>query len=241
LEFFSSFVKKKVVMEDLQRLYPIGIQTFSKIREGNFLYVDKTEYVYRMTHSASSYMFLSHPRRLSPPAFRYQLTERARKANKRIVLPEGEEPRTIKAAAICAERGIARPVLLGNPDEIRRVAEQQGVVLTDVVEIIDPAEARERYVPRLVELRKSKGITEVVAREQLEDNVVLGTLMLERNEVDGLVSGAGNNFSDTFALTQFYQTWHITLTRFSRIDDFNDIGQYHTLLFCNTTNLIRVT
>ena len=50
-------------MEDLQRLYPIGIQTFSKIREGNFLYVDKTEYVYRMTHSASSYIFLRRPRR----------------------------------------------------------------------------------------------------------------------------------------------------------------------------------
>ena len=50
-------------MENLQRLYPIGIQTFSKIREGNYLYIDKTEYVYRMTHSASSYMFLSRPRR----------------------------------------------------------------------------------------------------------------------------------------------------------------------------------
>ncbi len=50
-------------MEDLQRLYPIGIQTFSKIREGNYLYIDKTAYVYRMTHSASSYMFLSRPRR----------------------------------------------------------------------------------------------------------------------------------------------------------------------------------
>ena len=50
-------------MEDLQRLYPIGIQTFSKIREGNYLYIDKKEYVYRMTHSASSYMFLSRPRR----------------------------------------------------------------------------------------------------------------------------------------------------------------------------------
>ena len=47
----------------MQRLYPIGIQTFSKIREGNYLYIDKTEYVYRMTHSASSYMFLSRPRR----------------------------------------------------------------------------------------------------------------------------------------------------------------------------------
>ena len=50
-------------MEDLQRLYPIGIQTFFKIREGNFLYIDKTEYVYRMTHSASSYLFLSRPQR----------------------------------------------------------------------------------------------------------------------------------------------------------------------------------
>ena len=50
-------------MEDLQRLYPIGIQTFSKIREGNYLYIDKTAYVYRMTHSSASYMFLNRPRR----------------------------------------------------------------------------------------------------------------------------------------------------------------------------------
>ena len=50
-------------MEDLQRLYPIGIQTFSNIREGNYLYIDKTEYVYRMTHSSAKYMFLSRPRR----------------------------------------------------------------------------------------------------------------------------------------------------------------------------------
>ena len=113
------------------------------------------------------------------------------------MLPEGEEPRTIKAAAICAERGIGRPVLLGNPDEIRRVAEQQGVVLNDRVEIINPIDVRERYVPRLVELRKSKGMTEVVAREQLEDNVVLGTMMLERNEVDGLVSGAVHTTANT--------------------------------------------
>ncbi|MGL5304221.1 MAG: phosphate acetyltransferase, partial [Aeromonas sp.] len=121
----------------------------------------------------------------------------ARQANKRVVLPEGEEPRTIKAAAICAERGIARPVLLGNPAEIRRVAAQQGVVLSDSVEIIDPAVVRESYVARLVELRKSKGMTEVVAREQLEDNVVLGTMMLERNEVDGLVSGAVHTTANT--------------------------------------------
>ncbi len=71
------------------------------------------------------------------------------------------------------------------------------MVLTDRVEIIDPVAVRERYVARLVELRKNKGMTEVVAREQLEDNVVLGTMMLERNEVDGLVSGAVHTTANT--------------------------------------------
>ncbi|MEZ3499273.1 phosphate acetyltransferase [Pantoea sp. KPR_PJ] len=136
-------------------------------------------------------------RRLSPPAFRYQLTELARKAGKRIVLPEGDEPRTVKAAAICAERGIATCVLLGNPDEIQRVAAAQGVELGKGIEIVDPEVVRNHYVPRLVELRKNKGMTEVVAQEQLEDNVVLGTMMLERGEVDGLVSGAVHTTANT--------------------------------------------
>ena len=136
-------------------------------------------------------------RRLSPPAFRYQLTELARKAGKRIVLPEGDEPRTVKAAAICAERGIATCVLLGNPAEINRVAASQGVELGAGIEIVDPEVVRENYVGRLVELRKNKGMTETVAREQLEDNVVLGTLMLEQDEVDGLVSGAVHTTANT--------------------------------------------
>ena len=136
-------------------------------------------------------------RRLSPPAFRYQLTELARKAGKRIVLPEGDEPRTVKAAAICAERGIANCVLLGNPEEIRRVAEQQGVELGTGVEIIDSDKVRESYVARLVELREKKGMTELVAREKLEDSVFLGTMMLENNEVDGLVSGAVHTTANT--------------------------------------------
>ena len=139
----------------------------------------------------------AHVRLLSPAAFRYKLTERARAERKRIVLPEGNEPRTVKAAAICAARGIATPVLLGNPEEIQRVAAQQGVVLGEGVEIIDPVASRENYVERLVELRKSKGLTPEAAREQLEDNVVLGTMMIERNEVDGLVSGAVHTTANT--------------------------------------------
>lgn len=136
-------------------------------------------------------------RRLSPAAFRYQLTEFARAAKKRIVLPEGDEPRTVKAAVLCAERGIADCILLANPEEVQRVAEAQGVQLGTGITIIDPVTVREKYVDRLVELRKNKGMTEVVAREQLEDNVVLGTMMLESNEVDGLVSGAVHTTANT--------------------------------------------
>ncbi len=135
--------------------------------------------------------------RLSPPAFRYKLTELARAARKTVVLPEGDEPRTIKAAAICAERGIARCVLLGKKDEILRIAAQQDVVLGDGVVIIDPDEVRDRYIEPMLELRRSKGLTEVVAKEQLEDNMVLGTMMLAQDEVDGIVSGAVNTTANT--------------------------------------------
>ncbi|AWX13362.1 phosphate acetyltransferase [Mergibacter septicus] len=135
--------------------------------------------------------------RLSPPAFRFQLTELARQAKKRIVLPEGDEPRTVKAAVLCAERGIAQCVLLANPADVQRVAEAQGIELGNGIEIIDPAEVREKYVARLVELRKNKGMTEEKAREQLEDTVVLGTMMLEADEVDGLVSGAVHTTANT--------------------------------------------
>ncbi|MBN1005122.1 phosphate acetyltransferase [Amphritea pacifica] len=138
-----------------------------------------------------------YQRRLSPPAFRYQLIKRARLANKVIVLPEGNEPRTVKAAAICAERGIARCVLLGNTKEILQIAKNQGVTLNDNVTISDPQLIRQNYIKRLVELRRHKGMTEIIAEEQLQDNVVLGTLMLEMGHVDGLVSGAEHTTANT--------------------------------------------
>lgn len=135
--------------------------------------------------------------RLSPPAFRLKLTELARNAKKRIVLPEGAEPRTVRAAAICAERGIAECILLADPQEIKRVAKSQKVTLGKGIQLIDPNSIKENYVARLVELRKSKGMTEEAAREQLNDTVVLGTMMLEANEVDGLVSGAVHTTANT--------------------------------------------
>ena len=135
--------------------------------------------------------------RLSPPAFRYQLVQRAKAAAKRIVLPEGSEPRTVQAAAICQARGIARCVLLAKPEDVHAVARAQGIELPEGLEILDPDLIRGRYIEPMVELRKGKGLNAPMAEAQLEDTVVLGTMMLALNEVDGLVSGAIHTTANT--------------------------------------------
>lgn len=134
---------------------------------------------------------------MSPAAFRYQLASSARAAHLRIALPEGDEPRTVKAAAIVAEQNIAVPVLYGNKAAIEKVAAEQGVVLGKGVEIVDPEEIRGNYVDRLVELRAKKGMTPEKAVETLKDNVFLATMMIERGEIDGLVSGAVHTTANT--------------------------------------------
>jgi phosphate acetyltransferase len=135
--------------------------------------------------------------RMSPAAFCYRITERARAGSKRIILPEGDEPRTIRAAALCAQRNIARCVMLGDPGEIHRVAEGLEVDLPDNLEILDPAQLRANYVNPLVEMRKHKGLTPEDAADLLSDNVWLGTVMLALGEVDGLVSGAVHSTANT--------------------------------------------
>jgi phosphate acetyltransferase len=138
-----------------------------------------------------------HAERLSPAAFRFQLVERARANLQSIVLPEGEEPRTIQAAAICQQRGIAQCILLGKTAVIHQVAEAQGIELPQGLKIIEPDDIREDYVPAMVELRKHKNLTAPMAVAQLEDNVVLGTMMLALDHVDGLVSGAIHTTANT--------------------------------------------
>lgn len=140
---------------------------------------------------------IESPYLLSPPAFRHKLTNLARQANKLIVLPEGTDIRTIKAAAICCERNIARCQLIGNKEEILQICEHQGIHLPESLLITDPDNIRENYIQPLVELRKSKGVTEVIAKELLKDNVVLATMMLQMGQVDGLVSGAVNTTANT--------------------------------------------
>ncbi|RKG37378.1 phosphate acetyltransferase [Acinetobacter rongchengensis] len=134
--------------------------------------------------------------RLSPSAFRHELVQKSIAAKKRIVLPEGDEPRTVQAAAICQSRGIAQCILLAKPEAVMDVAKARNIELPFDLEIIDPDLIRENYVTKMVELRKGK-INELQAREQLQDTVVLGTMMLALDQVDGLVSGAIHTTANT--------------------------------------------
>ena len=136
-------------------------------------------------------------RRLSPAAFRYQVVELARAAGATVVLPEGTEPRTLQAAVECAERGIARSVLLGPPDQVATAARGLGLELPDGVAVVDPQAVAERYVAPLTELRRHRGWTEDLAREHLTDPVMVGTMMLQQGEVDGLVAGARHTTAAT--------------------------------------------
>ena len=136
-------------------------------------------------------------RRLSPPAFQHTLVKRARKANKRIILPEGNEPRTIEAAIICHQRGLARCVLMGGGGRMHRLSARRGMSIPPDIEILDPTQIDRRYIDAMVELRQSKGLTAGLAEEELHDSVVLGTMMLQLGEVDGLVSGAVHTTANT--------------------------------------------
>lgn len=142
------------------------------------------------------YFSRGHTPRLSPSAFRHQVVKKAQKAIMRIVLPEGDEPRTVEAAAICQSRGIANCVLLAKPEDVKHVAKTRGVTLPPDIEIIDPESVAHQYVAGMVERRKGK-LTEPMAESQLKDSVVVGTMMLYQGEVDGLVSGAVHTTANT--------------------------------------------
>jgi phosphate acetyltransferase len=139
----------------------------------------------------------SRPRRFSPAAFRYELVERARAADALIVLPEGTEPRTMRAAVACSERGIARCLLLGAPDEVATQARHLGLRLPGGVAVVDPRAAAGRYVASLARLRRHKGWTEEVAHEHLADPIMVGTMMLRQGDADGLVCGAAHTTAAT--------------------------------------------
>lgn len=144
-----------------------------------------------------AYFSQNHEPRLSPSAFRHQVVKKAQNAKKRIVLPEGSEPRTVEAACICQSRGIANCVLLAKRSDVEQVAKNRDLVLPKGLEIIDPDSLdMDKYIAAVVERRKGKTNAEVAA-EYLKDTVYLGTTMLQMDEVDGLVSGAIHTTANT--------------------------------------------
>ena len=127
-----------------------------------------------------------------------QIKDSAQKINKRIVLPESLEERTLKAANEILKEGIARVILLENPDKIMQAASRQGLDHIDKAIIIDPAShpKREEYINLLVELRKHKGMSREEAAKLVENPLYLSTLMIKNGDADGEVAGAENATGD---------------------------------------------
>ncbi|MBR3534093.1 MAG: phosphate acetyltransferase [Clostridiales bacterium] len=116
---------------------------------------------------------------------------------KRIVLPEGDEKRTVQAAAILKKEGIADPVLIGNPGSVNETAAVVGADITGI-EIIDPASSDKAsfYADTLYELRKAKGVTPEDAVKLVADPMYFGIMMIKCGDADGLVSGAVHTTGD---------------------------------------------
>lgn len=127
-----------------------------------------------------------------------RLRQRAAANPQHIVLPEGEDPRTVVAASMCAREHIARITLLGNEEKIRAQATQAGVQLGGV-EVIDHRRAAdfEKMAAFYHELRRAKGLMADEARAAVEDPLYYGNLMVRMNRADGSVAGATNTTSHT--------------------------------------------
>lgn len=121
----------------------------------------------------------------------------AKENKKRIVLPEGEEERTIKASEKINKEGLAELILLGKEETIREKASKLGVDISGI-EIIDPEKSEKLsvYAKGFYELRKHKGVTEEKALEVVKDTLYYGTMMVKLEDADGLVSGAIHTTGD---------------------------------------------
>ena len=126
------------------------------------------------------------------------IKERARKEIKQIVLPEASDIRTITAAATVLKEKYAEIVLVGNEENIKRMAEENNLDISNAI-IVDPLKSEKTavYAENLYELRKAKGMTLEQAQELVKDEVYYGMMMVKMNDADGLVSGAIHSTSDT--------------------------------------------
>ena len=127
-----------------------------------------------------------------------QIKENAKQNAKRIVLPEGTEIRTLKAADQVYEEKLAEIILIGNRDEIMKLAAENNLKNVEKIKIVDPKnhEKKAEYTNMLFELRKTKGVTIEKAAQLVEDPLYLGVMMIKCGDADGEVAGAGNSTGD---------------------------------------------
>ncbi|MDR0796731.1 MAG: phosphate acetyltransferase [Tannerella sp.] len=127
-----------------------------------------------------------------------EIIERAKADRQRIVLPEGTEERTLKAADQIVAEGIADIILLGDPDEIKQLSVAYHLKNIDRTTVINPKDhaKKQDYIDLLVQLRQSKGMTPEKAAVLVEDTLYMGCLMIKANDADGEIAGARNSTGD---------------------------------------------
>ena len=131
-------------------------------------------------------------------SFLDNMIARAKSDKKTIVLPESEDPRTIKAAAAASAKEIANIILVGDEDAVHALAAKEGVDVS-ACRIVNPVkyEKFSEYVNAFYELRKAKGVDMAKAEAIMKDYVYFATMMVKLGEADGMVSGAAHSTADT--------------------------------------------
>ena len=127
-----------------------------------------------------------------------EIVARAKANKQRIVLPEGTEERTLKAADRLLADGVADIILIGNPEEINKLAAMYGLTNIDKATIVDPKSHAKKaeYAELLFQLRHTKGMTPAKADVVVEDPLFLGCLMIKAGDADGEIAGAQNTTGD---------------------------------------------
>jgi phosphate acetyltransferase len=135
---------------------------------------------------------------VTPLMFQFELVEQARHARRRVVLPEGAEPRVLEAAGTVLRRGIADLTLLGDEAEVRRIAAELGVDVSGA-SVVDPVTSplRQQFAEEYARLRAHKGVTLDAALDVVVDVSYFGTLMVHAGLADGMVSGAVHTTAHT--------------------------------------------
>ena len=171
--------------------------------------------------------------------FTTKIRENAKTTNARIVLPEGTEERTLKAADFLLSEGIAELILLGNPIDIKTQAKVLGLVNIDKAKIIDPKNNPNKamYVDLLVAIRGSKLASRELAEALVEDPLYLATLLVKNGDADGEVAGAQNTTGDVlrpaFQIVKTLPGISVVSGAFFMLFENNNIGDNGMLVFAD--------